>query len=156
MADAVKNILSAVATTSSRVSELTIKDAQLIFVRDKQRVALDWNGVRTFYERVTILQTDDERQALAEPIAEHFYFVIGTAVLWFYGTEWIPVTNPPQQYLFIGTKLPEFGSENTLYADKKKKQISVWDAETQSYIVISDYTNEITIDDIGDLFAGVE
>ena len=42
-------ILSVCATTGERVKELTIKDGQLIFVQDKHRIALDFNGKRTFY-----------------------------------------------------------------------------------------------------------
>lgn len=39
-----------VATTSDRVGELEVKDGQLIFVRDKGRVAFDFNGTRVFYD----------------------------------------------------------------------------------------------------------
>ena len=39
-----------VATTSDRVEDLEIKDGQLIFVRDKGKVAFDFNSARVFYD----------------------------------------------------------------------------------------------------------
>lgn len=39
-----------VATTSDRVGELAVKDGQLVFVRDKGKVAFDFNGTRVFYD----------------------------------------------------------------------------------------------------------
>ena len=39
-----------VATTSERVGELDVKDGQLIFVRDKGKLAFDFNGERVFYD----------------------------------------------------------------------------------------------------------
>ena len=39
-----------VATTSNRVTELEVKDGQLIFVQDEGKVAFDFNGVRVFYD----------------------------------------------------------------------------------------------------------
>lgn len=39
-----------VATTSDKIEALEIKDGQLIFVQDKERVAFDFNGTRVFYD----------------------------------------------------------------------------------------------------------
>ena len=39
-----------VATTSDKVEALGIKDGQLIFVQDKEKIAFDFNGVRVFYD----------------------------------------------------------------------------------------------------------
>ena len=39
-----------VATTSDRVGELEVKDGQLVFVRDKGKIAFDFNGTRIFYD----------------------------------------------------------------------------------------------------------
>lgn len=39
-----------VATTSDKIDSLGIKDGQLIFVQDKERLAFDFNGARVFYD----------------------------------------------------------------------------------------------------------
>lgn len=39
-----------VATTSDKIEALGIKDGQLIFVQDKERIAFDFNGTRVFYD----------------------------------------------------------------------------------------------------------
>ena len=69
MADDVKNTapFTVVATSSSRVRELPIKDGQLIFVQDKSRIAFDFKGKRKFYNQITELETEQERTALSEP-----------------------------------------------------------------------------------------
>ena len=44
------NVLSLIATTSSRIKDLIIKEGQLIFLQDLGRIAFDHNGKRIFYE----------------------------------------------------------------------------------------------------------
>lgn len=39
-----------VTTTSDKIEALGIKDGQLIFVQDKERIAFDFNGARVFYD----------------------------------------------------------------------------------------------------------
>lgn len=145
-------ILSVIGTVKSKIPDLSIKNGQLIFVQDSQKIALDFNNKRVFYNDITILQTDTERTSLLAPVSERFYFVVGTAILWFYKDSWIQVTTAPQDVVFIGTTLPELGSENTLYVNKTENNISVWDADSQEYIVVSDTTNSIDNDDILSLF----
>lgn len=153
MADTNQTILSVVATTGTKLPDLAIKNGQLIFARDKQLIALDYNGKRTFYNQINILQTDEERQGLLAPVSGLFYFVVGTAVLWTYdNAKWISVTTPPSEIIFIGTSLPELGSENKLYVNKDEKTISVWDNETQKYVCVSDTTEAATEEDILALF----
>lgn len=41
-----------VATTSDKIESLGIKDGQLIFVQDKERIAFDFNGTRAFYDHI--------------------------------------------------------------------------------------------------------
>ena len=151
--------LSVIATTSDKLSSLIIKDGQLIFVQDKCRVALDFKGSRTFYNQITELDTDYERTSLSSP-SNGYYFVIDTAVLWFYQDGWIQITSRPEEVIFIGTELPELGQakESTLYVDKTNKEISVYDDATNTYVVVankSDGTgsvNTVTEDDINSLF----
>lgn len=151
MAEA-KKILSICATTSDRVSDLVIKDGQLIFVHDLGRLALDYKGKRTFYNQVIELDTDIERTNLENPVNGKYYFVINTAVFWRYFNGWQQLTSSPEEVLFIGTELPELGQANKIYVDKDDKEISVWDEEAEVYVPVANYTESISIDEIKNLF----
>lgn len=140
-----------IATTSSRVKDLVVKNGQLIFIQDKCRVAFDFNDKRVFYNQITELDTEYERLSLSTP-SSGYYFIIETAVLWFYKDDWIQITNSPEEIVFIGTELPELGQEKKIYINKIEKEISVWDEETNGYTVVSDYTNEVSNVDIENLF----
>lgn len=154
MADT-KTILNlVVADKSSKLSDFAIGHQQIIFLQDKRKIALDYNGKRTFYNQVEILATDTEREELETPENGVFYFVIGKAMLWFYDSSWIPITTPPQEIVCIGVEFPELGSENTLYVNKKSgsESISVWDTETQSYKYIAGKARAISSSRIDELF----
>lgn len=154
MADT-KTILNlVVADKSSKLSDFAIGHQQIIFLQDKRKIALDYNGKRTFYNQVEILATDTEREELETPENGVFYFVIGKAMLWFYDSSWIPITTPPQEIVCIGVEFPELGSENTLYVNKKSgsESISVWDTETQSYKYIAGKARVISSSRIDELF----
>lgn len=147
-----KSILSLIATTSSRIKDLVIKDGQLIFIQDLGRIAFDFKGSRVFYNQIVELNTEAERLALDSPLSG-YYFVIDTAVLWFYqNEEWVQITEKPEEVIFIGTELPELGQANKVYIDKDDREISIWDEETNQYIVVSNYTSEVSAEEIEDLF----
>lgn len=152
MADSLNPIMSVVATTASRLPDLSIKNGQLIFIKDSQKVALDFNDKRTFYNQIVVLQTEHERTSLLAPISGLFYFVIENAVLWLYEQSWIQVTTPPEDIVFIGTSLPELGNSKIVYINKTDRQISVWDDEFENYTVVADTTDSISNDDILKLF----
>lgn len=147
-----KPILSVCVTTSNRLKDLAIKDGQLIFVRDNGRIALDFGGGREFYNQIIELSTDEERKEMLTPIVGMYYFVIKTAVLWTYQDDWIQVTTPPTEILFVGATLPELGSENKIYVNKTKANISVWSDDIQDYMIVGEKVNSITFDDIESLF----
>lgn len=154
MADtAVTTILSVCATTGERVKELPVSNGQLIFVQDKHRIALDFNNKRRFYNQIEELSTDYARSSLLAPVSGMYYFVIETAVLWTYQEgAWVQITSRPEEIVFIGEELPELGQTKTLYVDSNDKEISIWDESAGNYVVVSDYTKEITADDIENLF----
>lgn len=138
MADTTKQVLQICVTTGSRVKDLVIKNGQLIFIQDRQRIAFDWNDKRTFYNRVEFLETEAERTELESP-DDGYYFVIGTAVFWKYESgSWKQLTTNPEEIVFIGTELPELGSENTLYVDKLNNEIKVWNEDENKYQVVAD------------------
>ena len=146
-----KSVMSLIATTSSRIRELVIKDGQLIFIQDLGRIAFDFKGQRVFYNQIVELDTEAERQTLESPL-DGYYFVIDSACLWFYKSGWIQITEKPQEVLFIGTELPQLGQQGKLYVDTDDREISIWDEETGKYITVSNYTEEATNTDIENLF----
>lgn len=143
--------LKVIATSSSRIRDLVIRDNQLIFIRDLGRIAFDSKGKRVFYNQIVELETEADRLALVNPISG-YYFVLGSACLWFYKDGWTQITERPQEVLFIGVELPELGQEGKLYIDTDDKEISVWDEETDKYIAVSNYTEEVSTSDIESLF----
>lgn len=144
-------ILSVCATVGSKLSDLTIKDGQLIFVQDKHKIALDFNGKRVFYNQMEEIATEAERSAILAPVTGSYYFVIDSAVLWTYNGGWIQLTYPPKDVVFIGVELPELGSNKTLYVNKAGG-ISIWDDGANGYVVVADKTGPITTNDIDLLF----
>lgn len=140
-----------IATTSSRVRDLVIKNGQIIFLQDVGRIAFDFKDKRVFYNQITEVATELERSSLSSPL-EGYYFVIETAILWRYDGKWVQLSNAPEEIVFIGTELPELGQTNKIYVNKEQKEISVWDEETGDYMAVSNYTEEIEDEDINSLF----
>lgn len=147
------SIMSLIATNSSRIRELVIKDGQLIFIQDLGRIAFDFKGKRVFYNQIVELETEVERLTLDSPLSG-YYFVIDTGVLWYYKDEWNQITEKPEEVVFIGVELPELGQakENMLYVNKAEKEIAIFDSASNQYVVVADHTNEVTDADIEKLF----
>ena len=143
--------LKVIATSSSRIRDLVIKDGQLVFLQDIGRIAFDFKGKRTFYNQIVEVATEAERLALVNPISG-YYFVIGSACLWFYKDGWTQITGKPDEVLFVGVELPELGQEGKIYVDIDDREISVWNEETDEYVKVSNYTEEVSEEDIEDLF----
>lgn len=146
-------VMSLVATSSSRVRQLPIKDGQLIFVQDLGRIAFDFKSKRVFYNQIVELETEVERQALENPL-NGYYFVINEACLWFYKDGWVQITEKPHEVIFIGVELPQLGSANKLYANTTEgaENISVWNEELGCYVIVADKTQEVSEEDILELF----
>lgn len=155
MADttATKSVMSLIATSSSRIRDLIIKNGQLIFIQDLGRIAFDFNDKRVFYNQIVELDTEAERLALEAPLSG-YYFVIGTGVLWFYKDGWIQITERPQEVVFIGVELPELGQANKIYINTTEgsEGVSVWNEELDAYVVVADKTQEVTESEILSLF----
>lgn len=149
----IKPIMSLVATSSSRIRDLVIKDGQLIFIQDLGRIAFDFKGKRVFYNQIVELDTEAERLALEDPLSG-YYFVVDKACLWFYQDGWVQITGEPKEILFVGVELPELGQANKIYANTTEgaESISIWDEESGAYIIVADKTHEVTENDILGLF----
>lgn len=150
MADTMRTLLSICVTSGNRLSDLIIKDGQMIFVKDKHRIAFDFGGKRTFFNQIQEIATEEERVNLV-PENGVYYFIIDTAVLWTYQDNWIQLTTPPKEYLFIGVELPELGSKNVLYVNKNGG-ISIWDNESSKYVIVADKNEYVSESDIDFLF----
>lgn len=146
-------ILSVIATQGSKLSDIAIENGQLIFVQDKRKIALDFDGKRVFYNDIRELTTEASRISLLAPVSGAFYFVVETAVLWTYRDGgWVRITTPPSEIVCIGASLPDIGSKDTLYVNNERGEISVWDASAEAYVVVADSTAEITVDEINSMF----
>lgn len=145
--------IKVIATSSSRIRDLVIRDGQLIFVQDLGRIALDFKGKRVFYNQIVELETEADRLDLENPL-NGYYFVIDEARLWSYKDGWIAITEKPQEVLFVGVELPRLGQANKLYVNTTdgEENISVWDDELDAYVVVADKTHEVTDSDILNLF----
>lgn len=147
------NGLVLIATTSSRIKDLTIKNNQLIFIQDLGRIAFDFKDKRVFYNQIVELATEEDRLALNQPL-NGYYFVIDTGVLWSYKDEWIQITDKPKEIVFVGVSLPALGQANKIYAtvESGNEHISVWNEGLGCYVVVADKTQEASEDDILSLF----
>lgn len=152
MADTTKNVMSLIATSSSRIKDLVIKNGQLIFIQDAGRIAFDFNNKRVFYNQIVELNTDAERQELVSPL-NGYYFVVDTGVLWAYRNEWVQITSKPEEIVFVGVELPTLGQANKIYVNKEEREISIWDDSTDEYITISNYCGTISEEEVRDFFA---
>lgn len=146
-----KSVMSLVATSSSRIRDLIIKDGQLIFIQDLGRIAFDFKGKRVYYNQIAELETEADRLALEQPL-DGYYFVIDSACLWFYKNGWIQITEKPQEIVQIGVELPQLGQENKIYVNTTEgaESISVWDED--KYVVVADKTYSMTSDEVIALF----
>ena len=142
-----------IATSSSKIRDLVIKNGQLIFIQDLKRIAFDFNDKRVFYNQIVELNTEAERLALEKPL-KGYYFVIGSGILYHYKNGWTQITEKPKEVVFIGVELPELGQEGKIYVDTSdgNEHISVWDDDTDSYKVVADKTQSVTSDEVIALF----
>lgn len=145
--------LKVIATSSSKIRDLVIRDNQLILIRDLGRIAFDSKGKRVFYNQIVELESESERLALVNPL-QGYYFVIDSACLYFYKNGWVQITEKPQEVIFVGVELPELGQakENMLYVNKAEKEISIFDSASNEYMVVSNFTQEVSKEDIASLF----
>ena len=146
-------VLTVVATTGERVRELPIRDGQLVFVHNRNRIAFDHKGKRTFYNQVEILSTEYDRSLIESPM-DGYYFCVDSAIFYEYADgNWIARTKNSEEAVFIGDEYPSLGQlSGKLYVNKSAKEIAVWEEDKNEYLVVSNHTAEITEEDILSLF----
>ena len=91
-----KPVLSAIATVNSKLSDLSVKDGQLIFVQDKNTIALDFGGKRRLYKQIEEIATEEARASMLAPVNGRYYFVMDPPVLWTYQDRWVQITMAPK------------------------------------------------------------
>lgn len=91
------SVLSVYTTVNSKLADLSIEDGQLIFIRDKRKIALDFDGQRKIYEQIEELPSEEARTSLLAPVTDRYYYVLDPPVLWRYQeTGWVQITTPPE------------------------------------------------------------
>ena len=134
------------------LSQLPVRDGNIIFLENSNKVCLDYHDKRYDYETIKTFQTDSEREIFV-PDLSGYYFVVETGCLWYYNNGWSRITCPPEDVVtFVDIDLPTVGRSETLYVSKKKQVISIWDTDKNEYLAVSDYTKSVTEDDIANLF----
>ena len=153
MSSTTKAVMSLIATSSSRIRDLVIKNGQLIFIQDIGRIAFDYNNKRVFYNQIVELNTDVEREELDSPL-NGYYFVIDTGVLWNYRNGWNQITSKPEEIVFVGVELPTLGQANKIYANitEGSESISVWSEELGTYVIVADRTYTMTPEEVVAMF----
>ena len=126
MADSTSSpVLSAIATVNSKLSDLEVKDGQLIFVQDKNTIALDFGGKRRLYKQIEELSTEDARLSMLAPVNGQYYFVVETGVLWTYQNDWVRITTTPSDIKnYADSVASNAVADAQAYADEIGKRIT--------------------------------
>lgn len=120
-------VLSVYTTVNSKVSDLAIQDGQLIFIRDKHKIALDYGGIRTVYDQIEELVTETARTSLLAPVTGRYYYVVDPGVLWTYRDGWVQITTSPSEIAAIQE-----------YAETISKRVTGTIDEDGNYIIMFD------------------
>lgn len=123
-----KPIIDVISTTNSKLSNLPIKDGQLIFVHDSKKIALDYKNARTVYEQIQVLEKESNRTELLAPI-NSFYFVVETSILWkYHNGQWIQLTNcvtpPPEKYQYSDAIINTMSGESPLVIPDSAERVN--------------------------------
>lgn len=125
-----------IATTSDKLSGISVKAGQIIFSMDERAIYLD-TDVRTSFKQIITLVSEEMRQNLTSPIVG-FYFVKDTKTLWNYENEiWTQISGgaPKEQLYFLSKEnFPAQGEDEVLYVDKDA--IYQWNNETSTYVIM--------------------
>lgn len=138
---------------SNDLEDTQIKNNQLIFLQDKNRIAYDLNDERHFYDAILLIENESNRQ-LEENLKTGFYYVLDTSCLWYYDGDWKQITNGTVDPVEL--EKPVTGKEKTVYIDTENKNISVWDSSSSEYICVGNYTESLSNTDIDGIFVEKE
>lgn len=112
------SVLSVYTTVNSKLADLSIEDGQLIFIRDKHKIALDFDGQRKIYDQIEELPSEEARTSLLAPVTDRYYYVLDPPVLWRYQeTGWVQITTPPEDLSAVEQAAKD-------YADALSKRVT--------------------------------
>lgn len=127
-------VLSVHATVNSKLADFAQKDGQLIFVQDKQFIALDFGGKRKVYNQIEELANETARTSLLAPVSGRYYFVMDPPVLWRYQTDgWVQITTPPANLEAVEQAAKD-------YTDTVSQRVTGTIDENGNYIILFDET----------------
>ena len=129
-------VLSAIATANSKLSELPVKDGQLIFVQDKNTIALDFGGKRVLYKQIEEISTEASRVSMLAPVNGHYYFVVETGVMWTYRDGWVQITSTPSE---IKGYADNASADAKKYADEIGKRVEGSIDDNGNVVLTFDY-----------------
>lgn len=125
-------VMSVIATVNSKLSNLPVEDGQLIFVQDKQTIALDFGGKRKLYTQIEELATEESRTSLLAPVTGRYYYVMDPPVLWRYQENgWVQITTPPEDVSAIEQSAKD-------YADTLSKRVTGLVDDGGNFIIMFD------------------
>lgn len=134
-------ILSMFVTKSKYLQQLPIHDGQLIYTMDGNRIALDFNGARYYYDTIQSFETEEQRTSFVS-VLDGYYYVKDTSCLWSYSnSQWNRLTPENLDPIVFGNTVEDFpaeGKSNTLYvADKATYK---WNAGIRGYDPVANLT----------------
>ena len=146
-------IVNLFVTKPKYLSQIPVRDGNIVFVEESNQVCLDYNNERYTYETIHTFQTEQERAAY-KPTLPGYYFVADEGCLWYYdASKWTRITKTPEDIItFVEMEFPATGKTEVLYVSKKYQNISLWDEAKQDYLSVANHTKMVTEEDIANLF----
>lgn len=146
-------IVNLFVTKPKYLSQIPVRDGNIVFVEQSNQVCLDFHNERYTYETIHTFHNEAER-IVYRPFLSGYYFVIETGCLWYFDkTKWTRITKTPEDIItFVEVDMPATGKSEVLYVSKKNQNIMVWDKDKEEYSTVSNYTKTIDTNDITNLF----
>lgn len=140
------SIVKFYTTVAAKLSQLAVKNGQIIFVSDTRKIYLDFAGQRVCYDAIAIFDTDQERLDWLAPV-EGFYYVRETHVIWNFSGSWTQITPEnltPISFGVTAQDFPAVGNNKILYiADDATYK---WDAAKSEYKPVSNLTQWVEME----------
>ena len=135
------------------VSQIPVKNGNLIFVEDTGKICFDFNDKRNEYNTLFTFKNEQARQDYPA-IVEGYYFVKGSGCLWYFDPSngWRRITKRPEDVVNFTDELPKEGKKGTLYVNQVTQVVYSWDENNKKYIAVSNFTKTILEEDIDNLF----
>lgn len=140
-------------TKPEYLSQIPVRDGNIIFIEQSGQVCLDYHEERYAYETICTYQKDAERVSDKTKLPG-YYFVTETNCFWYFDSiNWTRITQTPENVIsFVETDLPSQGETEILYISKKEQKICIWDKDDSSYLTVANCAKTISEEEISSLF----